>query len=253
MKPNELYVIQSFNEPPRVSVVIPVYNGERYLAQAIESALEQTLCPAEVIVVDDGSTDGSAKIARSFGSNVRYHFQPQSGIAAARNKGADLARGNLLAFLDADDLWMPNKLSLQAYALAREADLEVVFGHVEQFISEDATEVVAARVYCPGDPMPGYCAGTMLMKRDAFLQVGRFQLHWQVGEFIEWYTRAVEKNLKYFMLPEIVMRRRLHGGNHSDNKPDRRTDFAKILKAHVDRRRQMTAGGAQAESNAGEQ
>src|ERR1700758_706720 len=100
------------NEKSLISVIIPVYNAEKYLAEAIESVLAQTYRPIEVIVVDDGSTDSSADIAKRFAS-VRYCFQSHSGLGATRNRGIDLSQGKFLAFLDADDLWVEDKLTHQ--------------------------------------------------------------------------------------------------------------------------------------------
>jgi glycosyltransferase involved in cell wall biosynthesis len=100
----------------RISVVIPAYNASAYLREALESALGQTVA---LIVVDDGSTDDSAEIAASFGVPVRVIRQKSSGEAAARNRGIEDARGHWLAFLDADDVWEPNKLALQSACIAR--------------------------------------------------------------------------------------------------------------------------------------
>lgn len=111
------------SDGPTVSVIIPVYNGERFLAEAIRSALDQTLSPAEIIVIDDGSTDASAEVARGFGPPVRVLAQANLGPAAARNLGVAHAAGDLLAFLDADDLWMPEKLAYQVQFLCRPAGI----------------------------------------------------------------------------------------------------------------------------------
>jgi len=99
-----------------VAVIIAVYNGERFLAEAIRSALAQTVAPFEIIVVDDGSTDGSAEIARRF--DVRYYYQPNAGVGAARNAGLEMATGSFVAFLDADDRWCVEKLERQLAALS---------------------------------------------------------------------------------------------------------------------------------------
>ena len=101
-----------------ISVVIPVYNCERYLGMAIRSALTQTEPPGEILVVDDGSTDGSAAVARGFGAPVHCLSQPHAGLSAALNRGIERAHGTFLAFLDADDLWMETKLARQFDALA---------------------------------------------------------------------------------------------------------------------------------------
>ncbi|MDA2909713.1 glycosyltransferase family 2 protein [Nitrospiraceae bacterium AH_259_D15_M11_P09] len=115
------------SDSPQVSVVIPVYNGERYLAEAIQSVVGQTYRDFELIVVDDGSTDGSALVARSFGDAVRYYYQKNGGLSKARNAGIALARATYIAFLDHDDLWMPHKLVRQVDYLNGHPDAGVVY------------------------------------------------------------------------------------------------------------------------------
>ena len=97
----------------KVSAVIPCYNYGRFLGEAIESVLSQTFSAHEIIVVDDGSTDGTPEVARRYGEKIRYHRTENRGVSAARNAGIALAEGDLIAFLDADDRWLPNKLECQ--------------------------------------------------------------------------------------------------------------------------------------------
>lgn len=222
--------------------MIPVYNSERYLAEAIESVLAQTYRPIEIIVVDDGSTDGSADIAKRFSPSVRYCFQPHSGLSAARNRGLDLAQGSFFAFLDADDLWVKDKLMRQMAVFDSNPNLDIVFGHIEQFHSPGLDEVNKEIRY-PAKIMPGYSAGTMLIRRDAFLRVGPFEARWKVGQFVDWYLRAVEKGLRSFMLPDVVMKRRLHATNMGILERESQTDYVRILKASLDRRRKMNPRG----------
>jgi len=98
---------------PLVSVIIPVWKWGAFLAEAVESVLNQTYPPHEVIVVDDGSTDGSAGVVKNFGASVSIVFKPGAGAAAARNQGLELAGGDFFAFLDADDIWVKDKLARQ--------------------------------------------------------------------------------------------------------------------------------------------
>ena len=107
---------------PRVSVITVVKNGERYLAEAVQSVLNQTYQPDEIIVVDGQSTDQTAIIARSF-TQVRYILQPDQGLANARNLGIDAAQGTFIAFLDHDDLWTTGKLETQMEFMAERPDL----------------------------------------------------------------------------------------------------------------------------------
>ena len=154
--------------PDLVSIIIPVYNCGRYLAQAIESVLAQTYRPIQVVVVDDGSTDSSIEVARQYSESSSCYTQPHGGIAAARNKGVDLTQGEYLAFLDADDVWLEEKLARQVAALHRQPELDMVFGLVSQFISPELEDAVKRKLRVPLEPMQGYSAGTMLIKRASF-------------------------------------------------------------------------------------
>ena len=224
-----------------ISIIIPVYNCERYLAGAIESVLAQTWRRIETIVVDDGSTDGSADVAKRFGSLVRYDLQPHAGPGAARNRGVELAQGDYLAFLDADDLWVETKLELQMAAFEADTLPDAVFGHVEQFISPDLSRELAERIYCPAELVPGRFPGTLLIRNETFRRVGPFSGGLRVAEFIEWYSRATELGLKDVMLPQMVLRRRIHATNSGIVHRDARLDYVRVLKAALDRRRQRVA------------
>jgi glycosyltransferase involved in cell wall biosynthesis len=222
---------------PLASVIIPVYNGERYLAEAIESVLTQTYRPIEVIIVDDGSTDDSADVAKRYNSPVRYCFQPNAGLGAARNKGISQARGSVFAFLDADDLWLEDKLTRQLAVFDENPELDMVFGYAKQFNSPELDEQSQTKIRSGEEILPGYFAGTMLIKRDAFFRVGLFETDWRVGEFVDWYLKAMEKGLKSFLLPEVVMKRRIHENNMGIRERKHQTDYVRILKASLDRRR----------------
>ena len=111
---------------PRVSVIIPVYQGDRFLAEAVESVLNQTYTHCEIIVIDDGSTDNSREVLEPYVDKIRYVFQENQGVAAARNYGIKIAKGELIAFLDQDDLWWPDKLALQVACFDAQPELGIV-------------------------------------------------------------------------------------------------------------------------------
>ena len=114
----------NINEKPySVSVVIPAYNGEKYIGRAIDSVLAQSHPPDEIIVVDDGSSDGTGDVVGRYASSVRYIYQENAGASVARNAGIEAARSEWIAFLDADDCWLKDKLKLQIEHLKRNADL----------------------------------------------------------------------------------------------------------------------------------
>ncbi|MBD3561475.1 glycosyltransferase family 2 protein, partial [Planktothrix sp. FACHB-1355] len=115
-----------------VSAIIPVYNGEKYLAEAIKNVKNQDYQPLEIIVIDDGSTDRTPEVAAAFKDSIRYVSQPNSGPAAARNHGIRIANGDVIAFLDVDDLWSDDKLKLQANYLANNPSVGIVQGLIQQ-------------------------------------------------------------------------------------------------------------------------
>jgi len=226
-----------------VSIIIPVFNGEKYLHDAIESALAQTYRPVEIIVVDDGSTDSSAGVAKGFASEVRYVYQDNRGVGAALNRGIELSGGGFFSFLDADDLWKEDKLHHQMTVFEDHPDVDMVFGQVKQFYSPDLDEDRRRKIRIPAEGIPGFLKGSMLIKRHSFCRVGTFETQWKVGDFIDWYLKAVEKGLKSILLDEVVILRRIHANNMGIRERKSQTDFVRILKASLDRRRESVAGG----------
>jgi glycosyltransferase involved in cell wall biosynthesis len=215
-----------------LSVVIPVYNAAKFLADAIHSIQEQRHPRLEIIVVDDGSTDRSMDVARSFHA-VRCLRQENSGIAAARNAGIKQASGSLLAFLDADDMWTAGKLSLQLAALHANPEAAFICGAVEQFL--DDPKLAASHPIPP--PTNSASAGTILIRTRDFLRVGLFNPTLRIGEFIDWYSRARNLGLQEHQIDKVVLRRRIHGQNTTLRRRDSTVDYLSVLKAHLDRKR----------------
>jgi len=222
---------------PLVSVIIPVYNGEPYLAEALKGVLSQAYRPLEVIVLNDGSTDGSAAVAQRFPPPVCTVHQARAGAGAARNHGVALTSGAFVAFLDADDLWATDKLPRQMSAFDADPELDLTFGHVQQFISPELGQAQKARLVCPDEAIPGYLPGAMLGKRAAFNRVGPFRVDLRVGEFVDWYSRAMDLGLRSVLLPDVLLKRRLHATNLSLGGGQNRMDFVRVAKAALDRRR----------------
>ncbi|MCH8245132.1 MAG: glycosyltransferase family 2 protein [Bacteroidetes bacterium] len=228
--------------PSVVSVVIPVHNGAKYLKQAVESVRCQRWPNLEILIVDDGSTDDTADVARSLGASIQLISQEQSGAAVARNRGVAEAQGKWLAFLDADDLWTESKLELQINTLQSNPSIDIVFGHVVQFICPTLSVKEKALLACPPDAVPGFHPGTMLLEKATFLNIGEFDTQWDVGEFVDWYAKAIEMGVKSTMLTDILMKRRLHNTNQGIYKRDSYSrDYLRILRASLLRRRSSTS------------
>jgi glycosyltransferase involved in cell wall biosynthesis len=218
-----------------VSVIIPVYNGERFLAQAIESVEGQTYRPLEVIVVDDGSTDQSGEVARRF-PTVRCLRQDNAGQAAARNRGAAAATGPFLAFLDADDLWLPDKLERQMAAFRSAPELAAVFGWAQEFAEGEQRSRGG-----PPRRLPAQLPSAMLIRRAAFDQLGGYDPRWQLAEVADFYSRLQEAGLACTTLDRVVYARRLHGRNIGVLKAAERMEYVDVVAAALARRRQRPA------------
>lgn len=221
----------------RISVIIPCYNTERYLTDALTSACNQSPPPHEVIVVDDGSTDGSASIAERFGAPVRCARLAHAGIGAARNHGLALASGDVIAFLDADDLWTADSVSVRLAELERDPALDCAGGLTEQFVSPELPDDVQRRLVCPPGASAARLAGALLIRRAVFDRVGLFDPSLRLGETIDWIARADATGVTMRMVDTVVLRRRLHDANTGTREAHQRGDYLRVLKAALDRKR----------------
>jgi glycosyltransferase involved in cell wall biosynthesis len=241
---------ESASTNARISVVIPIYDCAPYAAEAIESVLQQTLPPAEIILVDDGSTDSSFHIARSYetaqgpGPVVTVLQQPHAGIGAARNLGCRHATGNFLAFHDADDTWSLNKLELQMQRLLARPELDMVFTNVLQFYSPECDVPDLERAQMESRIFAVPIAASCLFRRVAYDRVGPFRVDVRVGEFVDWLGRARDAGLISEGLPEPLLQRRIHGTNTGLREREYRGGYARVLKDALDRRRQAAASPA---------
>ena len=219
---------------PLISCIIPTHNGERYLGQAIESLLAQTWQPIEIIVVDDGSTDSSREIAAAFGNPVRVVRQRFANPVMARNYGMTLAAGEFFAFLDQDDLWIPEKLTLQMAALDEEEALDVCVGMVQRFTQASPKDEMTM----VGPAVSGYLTVAMLARRRAFARVGALDPAHFYSDSAEWFLRARACGIGVRMLPQTLVYHRDHDSNRSLTHGDcSRNEFLHLLKSKLDRQR----------------
>lgn len=223
-------------QPKLVSAIIPAYNAGKYLSQAIDSVLAQTYRPVEIVVADDGSTDATAAIARSY-PEVSYVYQPNQGPPVARNAGLAHSIGEMIAFLDADDYWPPHKLAEQNEYLATHPELGCVVGRCQNFLEE-------------GTQKPGWIPESMferdavilglqasLIHRHVFDRVGGFDVRYRIGDDLEWFFRVREAGIPIGFMSSIMVYRRIHGANISQNQNAVASATIRILKEHLDRER----------------
>ena len=208
-------------QPDPISVIIPVFNGERFLDEAIESALAQRLPAGEIIVVDDGSTDRSAEIIRRFPPPVHYHHQENQGPASARNAGVSLSRGDVIAFLDADDIWLPDKLSLQMERLHKTPDALVLCRFHPVFQQDGDWMNPVKRHYFENDPVCSMPSGLMLERR-TWQAVGPFHPSYRTSEDTEWFIRSRKLGIRESLVDQVLVHKRIHHDNLTASAPNSR-------------------------------
>ncbi len=202
--------------PPLVSVIVPVYNGAKFLPEAIDCVLAQRYPCVEIIVVDDGSTDDVADVVARLPVDVRLFRQDNAGPASARNRGIRDASGAYLAFLDVDDLWPADTLRVLAATLAADPALMVVHGHAQMMMLDPVSGAFRPEGN-PAESFP-YYIGAGLYRREAFERVGLFDVAFRFGEDTDWYTRLRESGLRSERLPQVTLQVRRHGGNMTAQK-----------------------------------
>lgn len=223
---------------PLLSVIIPVYNGAEFLADALTSVYAQAYTPIEIIVVDDGSADNTAAVVQMCGPDIRYLYQSNQGPAAARNAGLALAQGELIAFLDADDLWPPHKLTLQVTALLANEKVQVVWGHTQ--ICTYGETVAPCRTLAP---QRAPLLGSLLCRRSVFTQVGLFDPALWLGEDIDWLRRLVAAGVVVQSSPDLALLYRMRPGSLTYGRQPQDLGWFAIARLALQQRRAAEVGG----------
>lgn len=213
------------------TAVIPAFNADETLGAAIRSVLDQSILPEEIIVVDDGSVDGTAAVATEFGHAVTLVRQANAGPGAAMSNGLARVTTALVATLDADDLWLPHKAKRQIGFLENTA-LAAVFGHVRLF-TDNAADPRDQRV------MPGWLRTTMMMRHSLYQEVGPVEdPPGRRGEMVNWIKRAQDAGARMIHDDEVVALRRIRAGSLSSGRdPDRDRGYLHAARAAILRRR----------------
>lgn len=213
---------------PKISVNIPCYNSAAFIRETLESVLSQTYGDFEIIVMDDGSSDDTAKIVKSFtDSRVKYFYKDNEGLSETRNKGIAISSGEYIAFLDHDDLWLPDKLEKQIALFKKKDGLGVVFS--DFFLLKNGCRE-SATYFSKCQPKRGYifddllfdeagfiCISTVMIRKAIFEEVGYFKKEFESGEECEFFLRAAKDN-EFDYIDEPLASYRLHAGNFSNRK-----------------------------------
>jgi glycosyltransferase involved in cell wall biosynthesis len=219
-----------------VSVILPVHNGQRWMAEAVASVLSQAYRPLEIIVVDDGSTDDTARIGAGFGHPVRYFRQGKAGPAAARNLGIQNARGAFLAFIDSDDLWPADKLRRQMSYFETFPAIEIVQGLVRRIKIEGAADgrMIGADI---DFPFIHTNLGAMVMRRPVFEKIGYLEESLPFHEDSDFWLRAREAGINILLERKVGLIYRIHGENLTTGGNLKSMGFLRVIRRSIDRRR----------------
>jgi glycosyltransferase involved in cell wall biosynthesis len=236
--------VSDLSEPEQrlISCIVPVFNGEKFLSAALDSIYAQTWRPIEVIVVDDGSTDGTKDVVAQYAGRLVYVRQQNAGQAAARNRGLAIAQGEFVAFLDADDLWHPEKLARQMACFMARPALEMCITYEKHFWEKESEEE-AQRLATHNHPWArgglGLVCQALLARRHVFDTVGGFDPALRRGEDTDWFARTEERGIVREILPEILVYRRRHNANLTQ--ADARGGWLEVVAAKLQRRQNRTS------------
>jgi len=216
-----------------VSVIVPVYNGEKFLAQAIESIRAQNYAPLEILIVDDGSTDSTAALCAQW-SDVRYVRQENQGPSAARNRAMEIARGEVITFLDADDLWQPDTLHTFLSHFENNPSVDLVLGWVQMVRLASAETLRFEKFH---EPRLSLNLGAMAVRKTALDRIGLFNEKLWDGEDVDWFLRARESGISIALLNRVTLLYRVHGENMTLKRESQWDGFLQAVALSLKRRR----------------
>jgi glycosyltransferase involved in cell wall biosynthesis len=225
---------------PLISVVIPAKNSERYLAAAIESVINTKYQPLEIIVVNGQSTDRTTEIAESFGP-IKVVQQVHGGLSDAYNLGIEAAKGELIAFQASDDLWSPEKLSVQVGYMLSHPEVQYSIGRVKFFLEPGFPSPPGfRRELLKGDHV-GRILETLLVRKTLFERIGGFDPDIEISMDVDWYARARDNHIPMAVIPQVMLYRRVHNANKSltTGVHDRNfnAEMIKIFRRSIDRKK----------------
>lgn len=231
-----------------ISVIIPAFNAADTIAETLDSVHMQSYQAMEIIVIDDGSADQTAQIARKHNSEPKVISSSNQGAASALNTGIGSALGDLIAFVDADDLWHKSKLEMQSAILRDNPETGLVFSYMEAFLCPSVSPEVARRLVYPQGPQPGYVIGTLMTRRSIFEQNGVLDTALKTGYFIDWFSRVDSEGIKYSILTHTHLKRRVRQGTLGQRRINENgglsSDFIEIARRAINRKRNSITGNS---------
>jgi glycosyltransferase involved in cell wall biosynthesis len=220
-------------------VILPIYNGEAYLGEALDSILTQSLTDIQILIIDDGSTDGSADLVGHYVKKhprICYVRQDNAGVSAARNTGIGLSEGQYIAFLDQDDRWSERALEIHVTELEANPDLGYTLSHQVCFLERGVEKPSWFSLQELDVPVVGYLPGCLVARQSLFKQLGVFNTRYPISSDADWFARAKDAEIKMRILPDVTLGRRIHGENQSRHSEVIQQELFHLLKASIARK-----------------
>jgi len=229
------------SENPLVSVIMIVQNGELFIRQALESIFTQTYNPTEVLIVHGNSQDKTLEILHEY-DNLRIIQQTGAGVSQAYNTGIKAATGDFVAFLSYDDLWMPEKLSTQVSFMLDNPRVLFTNTHVRYFLEDENQIPEGFRKEWLVGTHPARIMETLVARKEVFELVGYLNENLHTSDDVDWYSRASDKKVATVMLPQVLLRKRIHGANTSMQIEKNNQNLLTALRASVNRKKWSNNG-----------
>lgn len=199
---------------PLISVIMPVFNREKYIREALQSILDDAYHRKEIIVVDDGSTDNSVHIVSEF-PEIKIIRQKNQGVAVARNTGIKASGGQFITYLDSDDIWMPGRIELCLDYFVKNSNTDLIMGQEILFLDHAITKPALIKEEWLNQAMDAGNNGVTMLKKSCYDRVGLFNPVYKKGEDTEWHVRAIEAGLNIGRISSVFQWRRVHDANLS--------------------------------------
>ncbi|MFC1680524.1 glycosyltransferase family 2 protein [Pseudomonadota bacterium] len=224
-----------------VSVVIPVYNGAQYLAEALDSVVAQTVSPQRIILVDDGSSDDSRTIAQRC-PQVQLIETSHQGVADARNTGIEASDTTLIAFLDQDDIWLPQKLEKQLALFDANPSPEYVLALQSYFLEPGINRPAWLKADILQGPQEGSTPSALVVRKSLFSRIGYFDPRYPNASDVDWFFRAKDMGIPHQTVEELLVRKRVHADNQSERVMAIHREILQISRASIMRQKRKQRG-----------
>ncbi|WP_436516314.1 glycosyltransferase family 2 protein [Ekhidna sp. To15] len=220
----------------KVSVIVPVYNGERFIEKCLESVLNQTYPASEIIVVNDGSTDSSFEIIESM-PDITCINTENKGVAAARNTGIDHCKGDWISFIDQDDLWTANSMESKVTMTHQNPNTSLVIGKQKWFLDGLNSIPSWVKQEQMETELDGYLLGCSLIKKNLFETYGQFDSSFRFCSDFDWFFRLKDDGIEFKQVNDIVLMKRIHAENESRHAEESLKELSRAIFNSIKRKR----------------